>query len=256
MSTTEQAVENLLNEERLDGEDLQRRLDRRPGDDRHDRARHGRGTRRRRGRERGVRRGVREVGRAGTARLGGDAADRARSRSCAGPGSSSSCTGPRSSAGWCARSGAIDGKADDEIGASIGQLEKAASITADQLEQELTSPVPGRTSTARRAAARRRRRDHALELPARPRDAVARARARARQRGRAQGRPRTRPSRGGVLVARIFEEAGLPSGVLHVLCGGAEVGAGAGRGSERADDLVHRLDRRPGARSARPQAGH
>ena len=32
------------------------------------------------------------------------------------------------------------------------------------------------------------------------------------------------PVSGGVIIARIFEEAGLPSGVLHVLCGGPEVG--------------------------------
>lgn len=36
--------------------------------------------------------------------------------------------------------------------------------------------------------------------------------------------PRTAVS-GGVVFARIFEEAGLPDGLLHVLPGGAEVGA-------------------------------
>ena len=36
--------------------------------------------------------------------------------------------------------------------------------------------------------------------------------------------PRTAVS-GGVLLARVFEEAGLPAGVLHVLTGGADVGA-------------------------------
>jgi benzaldehyde dehydrogenase (NAD) len=36
--------------------------------------------------------------------------------------------------------------------------------------------------------------------------------------------PRT-PVSGGILIARVFEEAGLPAGVLHVLPGGGELGA-------------------------------
>ena len=36
--------------------------------------------------------------------------------------------------------------------------------------------------------------------------------------------PRT-PISGGVVFARIFEEAGLPAGVLHVLPGGADIGS-------------------------------
>jgi benzaldehyde dehydrogenase (NAD) len=38
-----------------------------------------------------------------------------------------------------------------------------------------------------------------------------------------KGDPNT-PVTGGVIIARLFEEAGLPEGVLHVLGGGAEVG--------------------------------
>ena len=34
---------------------------------------------------------------------------------------------------------------------------------------------------------------------------------------------------GGVNIVRVFEEAGLPAGVLQLLPGGAEVGAGDGR---------------------------
>ena len=48
------------------------------------------------------------------------------------------------------------------------------------------------------------------------------------------------PVSGGVIIARLFEEAGLPDGVLHVLAGGAD-GPGARRGPARADDLVHGL---------------
>ena len=92
--------------------------------------------------------------------------------------------------GWMIReSGAIDGKVAHEIGASIGQLEQAASLTPDQLERRAALPGPGADLDGAPRADRRRRRDHALELPDRPRDAVARPGARARERGRAQGRP-------------------------------------------------------------------
>ena len=48
---------------------------------------------------------------------------------------------------WMVReSGAIPPKVDHEIGASIGQLNEAASLISFPLEQKLTSPVPGRTS--------------------------------------------------------------------------------------------------------------
>ena len=127
-------------------------------------------------------------------------------------------------ADWMIReSGAIEGKVAHEIGASIGQLEQAVSLTPDQLEVELTSPVPGRTSTARRVpigvvgvitpwnfpiVLAMRSLGPALVL------------------GNAailKGDLNT-PVSGGVVIARIFEEAGLPSGVLHVLPGGPEVG--------------------------------
>src|SRR5215470_7648075 len=53
---------------------------------------------------------------------------------------------------WLVReSGAIPPKADHEISASIGQLDMAASLTSEQLEVELPSLTPGRSSTARRA---------------------------------------------------------------------------------------------------------
>ena len=48
---------------------------------------------------------------------------------------------------------------------------------------------------------------------------------------------------GGVVLARVFEEAGLPAGVLSVLPGGGRRRRGAGEGSARADHRLHRLDR-------------
>ena len=126
--------------------------------------------------------------------------------------------------GWMIReSGAIDGKVAHEIGASIGQLEEAASLTSEQLERELPSPIPGRTSTARRApigvvgvitpwnfpiVLAMRSIGPALVLG----NTVV-----------LKGDLNT-PVSGGVVIARLFEEAGLPSGVLHVLPGGPEAG--------------------------------
>jgi len=126
--------------------------------------------------------------------------------------------------GWMAReSGAIPPKADFEVGASIGQLEMAASITEDQLVRVLESAIPGRTSTARRTpigvvgvitpwnfpiVLAMRSIGPALVLG----NAVV-----------LKGDLNT-PVTGSVLIARVFEEAGLPAGVLQVLCGGSEVG--------------------------------
>jgi benzaldehyde dehydrogenase (NAD) len=126
--------------------------------------------------------------------------------------------------GWMIReSGAIEPKAAHEIGASIGQLEQAAALTPDQLERDLPSPIPGRTSTARRAPVgvvgvitpwnfpivlAMRSLGPALALG----NAVV-----------LKGDLNT-PVTGSVLIARIFEEAGLPSGVLHAFPGGPEVG--------------------------------
>ena len=112
--------------------------------------------------------------------------------------------------GWMVReSGAIPPKVEHEIGASIGQLNEAASLIEFPLEQELTSPVPGRTSTARRApigvvgvitpwnfpiVLAMRSLGPALVLG----NAVV-----------LKSDPNT-PVTGGVIIARIFEEAGLP----------------------------------------------
>ena len=127
-------------------------------------------------------------------------------------------------AGWMIReSGCIPPKADHEIGASIGQLEQAAGLASEQLDRVLESPIPGRTSTARRVpigvvgvitpwnfpiVLAMRSIGPALALG----NAVV------------LKSDLNTPVSGGVIIARIFEEAGLPSGVLHVIPGGPEVG--------------------------------
>jgi benzaldehyde dehydrogenase (NAD) len=125
---------------------------------------------------------------------------------------------------WLIReSGSIQGKAAVEITASAGQLEMAAALIAHPLGHVLPSLTPGRTSTARRVpigvvgvitpwnfpyVLAMRSVGPALALG----NAVV-----------LKCDPNT-PVTGGVVIARIFEEAGLPDGVLHVLPGGAEVG--------------------------------
>jgi benzaldehyde dehydrogenase (NAD) len=127
-------------------------------------------------------------------------------------------------AGWMVReSGCIPPKADVEISASIGQLDQAASLISHPLGHVLPSLTPGRTSVARRVpigvvgvitpwnfpiVLAMRSLGPALALG----NAVV-----------LKGDLNT-PVSGGVIIARLFEEAGLPDGVLHVLGGGADVG--------------------------------
>ena len=61
------------------------------------------------------------------------------SRSSAARPSCSSATGRRSQAGWCASPARSRPKAAHEIGASIGQLDEAASLISHPLEHELPS---------------------------------------------------------------------------------------------------------------------
>ena len=125
---------------------------------------------------------------------------------------------------WLVReSGAIPPKADFEISASIGQLDTAAALTSEPLEVELPSMTPGRTSTARRAplgvvgvitpwnfpyVLAMRSLGGALALG----NAVV------------LKPDANTPVTGGVAIARLFEEAGLPDGVLHVIPGAGDVG--------------------------------
>src|SRR4051794_1221688 len=125
---------------------------------------------------------------------------------------------------WLVREGgAIPPKADNEISASIGQFEMAASLISHPLGQVLPSMIPGRTSMAQRVPVGVVGVicpwNFPVVLPARsvgPALALGNAVI-------LKSDPNT-PISGGVLTARLFEEAGLPEGLLHVIGGGAEGG--------------------------------
>src|SRR5215469_1222195 len=126
--------------------------------------------------------------------------------------------------GWLIReTGSIPGKVAHEVTASIGQLDQAATLASHPLVVELESLTPDRTSTARRVplgvvgvitpwnfpyVLAMRSVGPALALG----NAVV------------LKPDANTPVTGGVAIARLFEEAGLPQGVLHVLPGGADVG--------------------------------
>jgi benzaldehyde dehydrogenase (NAD) len=120
-------------------------------------------------------------------------------------------------------SGSIPGKADVEVTASIGQLDLAAALISHPLGLGLPSLTPGRTSTARRVPIG----VVGVITPWNfPYVLALRSVGPALALGNAVVlKPDANtPISGGVAIARIFEEAGLPEGVLHVLPGGAEVG--------------------------------
>ena len=126
--------------------------------------------------------------------------------------------------GWMIReSGSIGGKAAVEITASIGQLDMAAALISHPLGIMLPSLTPGRTSMARRAPVG----VVGVITPWNfPYVLAMRSVGPALALGNAVVlKPDVNtPVTGGVVIARVFEEAGLPDGVLHVLPGGAEVG--------------------------------
>ncbi|MEA2332906.1 MAG: benzaldehyde dehydrogenase [Thermoleophilaceae bacterium] len=126
--------------------------------------------------------------------------------------------------GWLVREGgAIPPKADNEISAAIGQFEMAASLISHPLGQVLPSLTPGRASMARRVPVGVVGVICPWNFPV---VLAARSVGPALALGNAvilKSDPNT-PVSGGVLMARVFEEAGLPDGVLHVIGGGAEVG--------------------------------
>jgi benzaldehyde dehydrogenase (NAD) len=125
---------------------------------------------------------------------------------------------------WIIReSGSAQPKAEIEIRQSIAHLRASAALLSEPFEQQLPTAFPGRDSRARRV----------------PLGVVAvitpwnfpvilsmRFVAPALAFGNAvvlKSDPET-PIVGGILFARVFEEAGLPDALLHVMAGGAEVG--------------------------------
>src|SRR6266542_4882527 len=206
----------------MDGKDLQRRVGRRARADRDLRARHGRGARNRGGWRSRDDRTSREVCRGCPARLGRDAVH------------GSSCRGtPRGRA-----DGTPSARAHPLAHPRVGRYPSQGGSRDHGLDRPARHGGCARLPAARPRAAvddawadehreadsdRRRRRAHALELPLRARHALGRARPRARQRRHPEA-GRNTPVTGGVVIARLFEEAELPEGVLHVLPGDGEVG--------------------------------
>lgn len=125
---------------------------------------------------------------------------------------------------WLVReSGGIPGKAYFELGHAVQNCFEAAALASRPVGELLPSVMP-RLSMVRRVPAG----VVGVIAPFNAPLALAiRSVAPALVLGNAvllKPDPRTAVS-GGVALARVFEEAGLPAGVLHVLPGGAEVGA-------------------------------
>jgi benzaldehyde dehydrogenase (NAD) len=125
--------------------------------------------------------------------------------------------------GWGMREcGAINGKADNEVAGSRGELLLAAGMTTSPYGELLPS-ASGRLSFARRVPIG----VVGIITPWNfPLILALRAVGPALALGNAVLlKPDAQtPIFGGALIARLFEEAGLPEGVLHVLPGGAEAG--------------------------------
>ena len=119
-----------------------------------------------------------------------------------------------------------------------------------------TGSCSGRATRPQHVAARARRRGRrhlAVQLPADPVDPRGRAGARAGQRGDPEAGPRTSVS-GGVTLARIFEEAGLPDG-LFTCCRAAPTSARRWCASRTCDMVSFTGSTAPaaGRRRARPR---
>jgi benzaldehyde dehydrogenase (NAD) len=126
---------------------------------------------------------------------------------------------------WMIReTGSIPPKAAVEIANSVNQIHQATALITQPLAYVLPSPQPDRTSVAHRIPVG----VVAVITPWNfPLVLAMRSIAPALAVGNSvilKSDPNT-PVVGGVLLARLFEEAGLPPGVLHCFSGGAEVGS-------------------------------
>ena len=118
--------------------------------------------------------------------------------------------------------GAIPPMADFAMHVAAEECYQAAALPGSPIGQVLPSEQP-RLSMAASGAGRRGRGDLPVQRPDHPGHPVGRPGARARQRGAPEAGPAHRGHRRPVM-ARIFEEAGLPPGVLQMLPGGEDVG--------------------------------
>ena len=125
---------------------------------------------------------------------------------------------------WLVREGgAVPGKAAFEVSLVLNELWEAAALPTQPWGHLLATSEAGRESIAQRLPLGVVGVITPVELPADPVHACCRPRAGPGQRRGAQAGRQTAVS-GGVLMARMFEEAGLPAGVLQVLAGDAEPG--------------------------------
>jgi benzaldehyde dehydrogenase (NAD) len=126
--------------------------------------------------------------------------------------------------GWMVReSGSIPPKVAVELANSVNQIHQAAGLATHPIAEVLPSPLPDRTSIAYRIPVGVVGVITPWNFPI---VLAIRSVAPALVLGNAvvlKSDPNT-PVVGGVVIARLFEEAGLPAGLLHVFSGGADVG--------------------------------
>ena len=128
---------------------------------------------------------------------------------------------PPSSRDWLVReTGADPAKADFETHVAAQECYEASALASHPHGDVLTSsdaPLVLRPPPSGRGGRRRR----PVQLPADPGDPLGRPGAGARQRGAAQARPAHRRVAAASASPRVFDEAGLPDGLLQLLPGGA-----------------------------------